>query len=110
MPCLRIPADRDCYGFDEWFIFDEHPAVLGTLSDANPFTTEIAHGSVFAFINLGGFSLSDPGMRAVADLFWRQVDWIKPHSYLGDGENHLIYATQDEDLFAAVKESLHHVE
>ena len=101
---------RGCYGFDEWYIFDKRPVALGTLSHANPFTTEIALGNVVVFVNFGGFSLSDPVMGEVTNLFWRQVDWMQPHSYLADGQEHLIFTTKDAALFAAVENSLHSAE
>jgi len=101
---------RHCYGFDEWYIFDRPPDPFGKICHANVFTTAIVPGNVFAFINFGGFSLSNPEMSAIADLFWRQIHWMQPSAYLADGQHHLIFATHNDDLFAAVKRTLHFAE
>ena len=65
---------RECCGFDEWYIFDVPPGPLGVLCHDNVFTTELRPGTMFAFINLLGFALANPEMKAVADLFWRHLE------------------------------------
>lgn len=70
----------------------------------------IAPGNVFAFINFGGFSLSNPEMSPIAELFWRQIHWMQPAAYLADGQGRLIFATHNDDLFAAVNRTLHFAE
>jgi hypothetical protein len=95
-----------CNGFDEWYVFDSRPEPLGALCQENVFTTEINRGTFFAFINFLGFALSDPKMKPVTDLFWRQMEWALPESYLGDGPDGLIFATRNRNLFESVRRRL----
>jgi hypothetical protein len=106
-PSIRSRADlpTDCCGFDEWYVFDTPPKSLGTLCHENVFTTKLAPGTVFAFINFF-VVLSDPEMAPVTQLFWRQMQWIRPESYVGDGRDCLIFATRNKELFASVQEAL----
>jgi hypothetical protein len=71
------------------------------------FTTAVAPGTVFAFINFFGFQLSEPEMQPVTDLFWKQMEWMQPESYIGDGRQCLVFATRNKALlFAAVGKAL----
>jgi hypothetical protein len=94
---------RGCCGFDEWYVFGTKPSPLGSICQANVFETEIAAPNVFQFINFGGFQLSAPQMKAVADLFWSQMERVRPESYLGDGDSCLVFASSDEGIFASVQ-------
>lgn len=101
-----LPPDcccRECCGFDEWYIFATEPTPLGAICDANVFEVAVAPPNVFQFINFGGFQLSDPHMKAITDLFWRQMAWVRPESYLGDGERCLVFVSADPELFASVQ-------
>jgi|HubBroStandDraft_5_1064220.scaffolds.fasta_scaffold48137_4 hypothetical protein len=111
-PSIRSSADlpknsygRDCCGFDEWYVFDAPPQSLGTICHENVFTTELAPGTVFAFINLF-LVLSDPEMAPITEFFWRQMQWIRPESYLGDGRDCLIFSTRNKELFVSAREAL----
>lgn len=97
---------RDCCGFDEWYVFGNLPTPLGTICKANAFETAIAPPNVFQFINFIGFRLSDPQMSPVADLFWKQMAWVRPQSYLGDSDRCLLFATLDHSLFGIVHDTL----
>jgi hypothetical protein len=70
---------RECCGFDEWYIFGTKPTPLGSICHANVFETAIAPPNVFQFINFGGFQLSNPQMKAITDLFWTQMAWVRPN-------------------------------
>jgi hypothetical protein len=96
---------RDCCGFDEWYVFDTPPKALGAICHENVFTTELAPGTVFAFINYF-LVLSDPKMAPITGLFWRQMQWVHAECYLGDGRDCLIFATCNKELFASVQEAL----
>ena len=58
-------------------------------------------GQVAAFVNFGGFSLHDPDMQPLADLFWTQLELIQPESFVADGDL-LNFVTCNEQLFASV--------
>jgi hypothetical protein len=97
---------RDCGGFDEWYVFEVQQESLGVLCHENIFTAKLTPGNVFAFINFYGFLLSDIEMEPIARLFWRQMEWMQPESYLADGSARLIFATRNKELFESVSDSL----
>jgi hypothetical protein len=45
-------------------------------------------------------------MQAIADLFWAQIEWMRPDSYLGDGDRCLVFVSSDHELFGGVREIL----
>jgi len=94
-----------CPRFNEWYVFDSPVEPLGNLSHANFFVTEIARGTVFAFVN-SCLRLSDSVYRGVELPFWQQMNWIEPAFYVSDGLEVLIFATRDEGLFLKVKDRL----
>lgn len=96
---------RECCGYDEWYIFESQPPPLGSICHANVFTSEIGSGNVFQF-NFVAFRFSDPQMNVISDLFWRQMDWVQPESYLADGANCLVFATRNSQVYGAVREAL----
>lgn len=81
-------------------------APLGDVSNESVFTTEIAPGAVFRFINFLGFRPSDPKMESITKLFWRQVEWMQPESYLGDGQECLVFASRNQRLFDSIRDTL----
>jgi hypothetical protein len=97
---------RECCGYDEWYIFEAQPPSLGSLCHDNVFTSEIGSGRVFQFINFGGFRFSDSRMSAIVDLYWRQMEWVQPESYVADGENCLLFATRNSQIYRIVFEAL----
>jgi hypothetical protein len=111
-PRLQSMADLpnnsygECSRYDEWYVFDGLPELLGVLSRGNAFTAELARGTVFPFINFFGFRLSDSAMADVADLFWRQMAWVQAESYLGSGSDCLIFATRNQGLFESIRDTL----
>lgn len=97
--------------FDEWYIFDEQPAI--------PTDVEV-------FVNYGTFSLGDPrptvatmyigtdaeklarlneGALKIREKFWEQIGRIKPKSYMANG-NSFTFITREPDLFNRVMETL----
>jgi len=57
------------------------------------------------FVNYGGSSLSDPKMNDLVHLFWQQMEWIRPESYIAEGV-FLSFASSNQNLFAAVRNAL----
>ena len=96
-------------GYDEWYLFDTPPD-LGEIigRDENPF--EPAHAPrpqrLMVFVNYGAFVLHDPSERTLADLFWKQLEWVEPESYVADGRDYLIFVTRNTGLFDSVVERL----
>jgi hypothetical protein len=75
--------------WDEWFVFEELPAVH----------------SLEVFVNYGGFSLRpvprNEWQQAALERFWGQLtEWL-PESYLAEGDN-LICVTRAEMLIPAL--------
>jgi hypothetical protein len=95
---------RDLY--DEWYIFEE-AVDLGELAppDKNVFESSLRKGEVHVFVNFGGFGLHRPETQDLASLFWEQLAWIHPESYVADGD-YLTVVTSNNALFAAVSQVL----
>jgi hypothetical protein len=47
------------------------------------------------------FALHRPEMKDLATLFWRQIERIRPESYIADGD-YLNFVTMNKTLFASV--------
>ena len=58
------------------------------------------------FVNYG-VTLHPPEMRDLADMFWSQIDHIRPESYIADNE-WLTFVTRDAKLFDVVAKALSH--
>jgi hypothetical protein len=91
-------------GYDEWYVF-ESPADLGTLCHTNPFDPRPGPGQVHAYVNFN-VALHDSETGAVLELFWEQMSWINPESFLGESEKYLSFASRNRDIFSVVLESL----
>ena len=87
--------------YDEWYVF-KAPTDLGKLWQGNVFEVPLQYGHVATFVNFGGFSLHDPVLQDLADLFWKQLEVIRPESYIADGD-FLNFVSCDRELFAAVR-------
>ena len=98
-------AHGECGGFDEWYVF-KAPADLGRVSQGNIVEAPLQPGLVAVFVNFGGFAFHAPGgMQPLVELFWTQLEWIQPESYIADG-NLLNFVSRDESLFEAVHQAL----
>jgi hypothetical protein len=95
----------ECGGFDEWYVF-ESPIDLGGLWHGNVFQKPPTSVQVSTFVNYLGFGLHKPEVEDLASLFWKQLDWIQPESYIADGNACLTFVTRNKDLFAAVRQAL----
>jgi hypothetical protein len=104
VPSVEKLPHGECGGFDEWYVF-ETPADLGRLAQGNLFEAPLQRGLVAVFVNFGGFGFHSPTMKDLADLFWTQLEWIQPESYLADGDL-LNFVSRDEDLFTTVRQAL----
>lgn len=87
--------------FDEWYIFNG-PADLGIGHlGQNVFEVPQEPGHVSVLVNYF-FALHRPEMKALAALFWNQIEWIRPESYMGDGD-YLNFVSMNKTLFASVR-------
>jgi len=100
----RLPDG--CAGFNEWYVFNS-PFDLGELWHGNVFEAPITPGQVCRFVNFGpSFALEDPEMATLVSLFWEQLDWIQPESYIADADIFLTFVSRNEDIFVAVQNAL----
>lgn len=103
---LRAVSVEQCAGYDEWYVFDSPPD-LGALCHSNVFESELASGKIWTFVNYDdGFSLHNPENSAITSLFWKQLDWIQPESFIADGGSFLTFVSRNEAVFVAVCNTL----
>jgi hypothetical protein len=91
-------------GWDEWYVF-ESQTELGALCHTNPFDPRPGPGQVHAYVN-SNVALHDGETGAVLELFWEQMNWIKPESFLGESEQYLRFATRNKNICSAILQSL----
>jgi hypothetical protein len=91
-------------GYDEWYVF-ENPVDLGEKGQGNPFEAPFSPGQVEVFVNFGeGFDLQQPD--SLVALFWRQLEWIRPESYVADTHYLLTFVSTNRNIFEAVRQAL----
>lgn len=92
-------------GYDEWYVFAS-PSDLGNSHlGENIFELPQERGQVNVFVNYGGFALHRPEMRDLTSLFWQQMDWVQPESYIADG-NFLNFVSTNKAVFAIVRDAV----
>jgi hypothetical protein len=94
-------------GYDEWYVFAT-PTNLGELvpPDRNIFESVIRGGHLHVFVNFGSYAIG--GDEDLSNLFWEQIKWIQPESYIADGDR-LNFATSRKDLFSTVERAIRKV-
>lgn len=103
--CRTERSPGGCVGFNEWYVFNSR-FDLGQLWHGNVFEAPMTPGHVCTFVNFFGFALHNPEMSDLVSLFWKQLDWIQPESYIADGDVLLTFVSRNEDLFVAVRNAL----
>ena len=94
---------RSAEAYDEWYVF-LRPVDLGSSHLAeNIFDVPQMPGHVSVFVNYGSFAFDHPD--ALTELFWKQIEWIRPESYIADGL-YLNFATANKDLFASIRRAV----
>ena len=60
------------------------------------------------FVNYAAFVIHAPGSseRFLVDMFWKQLEWVKPESYVADGKDCLTFVSRNAVLFGDVYERL----
>ena len=96
--CARIePAEL----YQEWYVFDA-PAELGAISHENVRVNPPAPGDIVTFVNYSHWVPGRPETQDLTDLFWKQLEAVRPESYIGEGDDFLTFATRDPGLFDSV--------
>ena len=91
--------------YDEWYVFAD-PVDLGISHLAeNVFEVPQEQGHVSVFVNYGGFALDRAETKDLATLFWQQIEWIRPESYIADGD-YLNFVSMNKTLFASVHDAM----
>jgi hypothetical protein len=88
--------------WDEWYVFD-HPFRLGHLfpEDRNMFADPIASDEICVFVNYNhGLHNAD---HTISDLFWTQIEKVRPQAYIAESDYQLTVVTSDKTLFAAAR-------
>jgi hypothetical protein len=102
---------QDAPGFDEWYLFPK-PTDLGAPQDGNPFeeATAPSPGRPMVFVGTPCAAVynSDPVCEPLRRMFWAQMDWIQPESYIADGSDRLTFMTRNRELFELVLDKLDH--
>jgi hypothetical protein len=102
----------DTPGFDEWYVFDA-PRELGEILLGNPSLPENAPkpGRLLTFVGWLSFmpDSSDPGSHSPSEMFWRQMEWIRPDVYVSDGDKALNLVCRSRELLDSVCERLSRV-
>jgi hypothetical protein len=59
-------------------------------------------------VNFYAFRLHDldPSSQTLVDLFWKQLEWIQPESYIADGDGYLTVVSYDKALFGILRQAL----
>jgi hypothetical protein len=92
-------------GFDEWYVFNTRTD-LGERCKTNVFEADFQPGRVWPFVGYLGFAFHNPSMQPITDLFWKQLEWIQPESFIADGQPFLTFVTRNKDLYVAVQNAL----
>ncbi len=109
---IRTPADLpECAKlepaelYQEWYLFGA-PVDLGTTSRGNVFVTQPGPGRTLIFIGYTALVLHEPEMKELTDLFWMQLEALRPESYFGEGRDYLTFVTRNPDFFDSVLKRL----
>jgi hypothetical protein len=103
-PKINSAEELPREGWDEWYIFD-NPTDLGTSHlQENIFEVPRGRGHVSVFVNYC-FALHQPEMESIATLFWHQMDWVRPESYVADND-YLNFVSVNKALFASVHDAV----
>jgi len=103
-PKIQHAEELPREGWDEWYIFN-NPTELGTSHlQENIFEVPRGRGHLSVFVNYC-FALHQPEMESIASLFWQQMDWVRPESYVADND-YLNFVSMNKALFASVHDAV----
>jgi|SRR5581483_1112077 len=91
----------DAPGYDEFYVFED-TCDLGERVQGNIFLEAFAPaaGRTAVFVTWASFVLHDssPSVKSLVDLFWPQLERLKPESYIADGNQCLTVVTKKPEL------------
>jgi hypothetical protein len=103
-PKIQHAHDLPREGWDEWYIFND-PADLGKSHiQENVFEVPRGQGELSVFVNYC-FALHQPTMDSLVTLFWQQMEWVRPESYVADSD-YLNFVSTNKALFATVHDAV----
>lgn len=103
-PKIRRADDLPREAWDEWYIFSD-PADLGkSYLQENVFQVPQGKGHLSVFVNYC-FALHQPEMNSLVTLFWQQMEWVRPESYMADND-YLNFVSMNKALFASVHDAV----
>lgn len=103
-PKIQHADDLPREGWDEWYIFND-PTDLGTsYLQENIFEVSRGQGHLSVFVNYC-FALHQPEMDSLTTLFWKQMEWIRPESYVADSD-YLNFVSMNKAVFASVHDAV----
>jgi hypothetical protein len=90
-------------GFDEWYVFGT-PVDLGAKGRGNVFESPLIAGQIEVFVNFGErFDLNQP--NDLVPLFWHQLKWVQPESYIADTHHLLTFVSNNRNIFESVRQA-----
>ncbi|HEY3455634.1 MAG TPA: hypothetical protein VGK64_13600 [Bryobacteraceae bacterium] len=99
----------DALGYDEFYVFGS-PCGLGERMHGNLFEEQFAPapGRVVVFVSLAAFVLHDPkpAVESLLELFWPQLERLRPESYVADGTQCLTFVSRRKELVKRLHERL----
>jgi hypothetical protein len=105
-PLVQSVENLRYEGWNEWYVFAQPVDLGASRLGSNIFDPTPKAGEVGVFVNYC-FALHRPEMKSISDLFWEQLERMRPLSYIADNET-LTFVTRDESLFNFVAEALSH--
>jgi hypothetical protein len=90
-------------GWEEWYIFVDRTDLGTSHLEKNIFEVPEEQGQLRVFVNYC-FALHLPEMKNLAALFWKQMEQIRPESYVADND-FLTFVSANKGLFAAVRDA-----
>ncbi len=103
-PKVQLAESLPRDGWDEWYIFN-NSTDLGTSHLAeNIFEVPQEQRHLSVLVNYR-FALHLPEMKDLVILFWQQIAWIRPESYVADND-YLNFVSMNKTLFASVLDAV----
>jgi hypothetical protein len=103
-PKIQDGAEVPREGWDEWYIFNNSTDLGTSYLQENVFEVPRGPGHLSVFVNYC-LALHQPEMENLVTLFWEQMDWVRPESYVADND-YLNFVTMNKALFGNVHDAV----
>lgn len=96
-PLITNPGSipRECW--DEWYVLNSQ-VDIGPLAASNSNIFTAPEGQVHPFVNFD-MRLHRSETDLLIEIFWREMDRIRPYAYVAESDYRLTLATADKNLF-----------